>query len=128
MRVPTAAHLLGLILLLAAEIAVEADFLSIGTNDLTQYVLAVDRMNPALAALYQPLHPAVLRIMRTACDAALRADTWIAVCGERAADPQAAPLLIAMGITELSTAPSAIPAVKDAIRKIYWNQSEALLP
>jgi phosphotransferase system enzyme I (PtsI) len=113
--------------LLADELAAETDFLSIGTNDLTQYVLAVDRMNPAVAALYQPLHPAVLRIMKTACDAALRAGKWVGVCGEMAADPQSAPLLIAMGITELSMAPSAIPAVKDAIRQIYRNQSEALL-
>jgi phosphotransferase system enzyme I (PtsI) len=114
--------------LLAAELAAETDFLSIGTNDLTQYVLAVDRLNPAVAALYQPSHPAVLRMMRTACDAALRAGKWVGVCGEMAADPQAAPLLIAMGITELSMAPAAIPAVKDAVRQIYRSQAETFLP
>jgi phosphoenolpyruvate-protein phosphotransferase len=114
--------------LLAAELAVETDFLSIGTNDLTQYVLAVDRLNPAVAAMYQPLHPAVLRMMRTACDAALRAGRRVGVCGEMAADPQAAPLLIAMGVSELSMAPTAIPAVKDAVRRIYRNEAEARLP
>ena len=113
---------------LAAELAAEADFLSLGTNDLTQYVLAVDRLNSSVAALYQPMHPAVLRLMRTACDAAVRAGKWAGVCGEMAADPEATPLLIAMGIAELSMAPAAIPAVKDAVRQVCKSEAEALLP
>ena len=113
---------------LAEELAAETDFLSIGTNDLTQYVLAVDRVNSAVAGLYDPFHPAVLRLMRSAAEAAQRAGKWAGVCGEMAADPQAAPLLIAMGITELSMAPSAIPGVKDAIRRTSKRDAEALLP
>ena len=114
--------------LLAAELAAETDFLSIGTNDLTQYVLAVDRLNPAVAALYQPWHPAVQRLIETTCDAALRASKRVGVCGELAADPRATPLLIALGVSELSMAPGAIPAVKDAVRKAWRHQPEVHLP
>ncbi len=113
---------------LAAELAAETDFLSIGTNDLTQYVLAVDRVNSAVAGIYDPFHPAVLRLMRMTAEAAGRAGIWAGVCGEMAADPQAVPLLIAMGITELSMAAAAIPAVKDAVRRTSKREAQALLP
>ena len=113
--------------LLAAELAAETDFLSIGTNDLTQYVLAADRLNPAVAGVYDPFHPAVLRLMRTVAEAAGRQGVWAGVCGEMAADPLAAPLFIGMGMAELSMVPAAIPAVKDAIRRVRKSDAETLL-
>jgi phosphoenolpyruvate-protein phosphotransferase len=108
---------------LAAELAEQTDFLSIGTNDLTQYVLAADRTDPAVAEWYQPLHPAVLRLVAATVDAASRAGKWAAVCGEVAADPLAAPLFVGMGVRELSMTPASIPAVKQAIRR--WRKADA---
>jgi phosphotransferase system enzyme I (PtsI) len=113
--------------LLAAELAAETDFLSIGTNDLTQYVLAADRLNPAVAGLYDPFHPAVLRLMRAVAEVARRRGAWAGVCGEMGADPLAAPLFIGMGMAELSMVPAAIPAVKDAIRRVRRSDAETLL-
>ena len=113
--------------LLAAELAAETDFLSIGTNDLTQYVLAADRLNPAMAGLYDPYHPAVLRLMRAVAEAAGRQGKWAGVCGEMGADPLAAPLFVGMGMAELSMVPAAIPAVKDAIRRVRRSDAEALV-
>jgi phosphoenolpyruvate-protein phosphotransferase (PTS system enzyme I) len=98
--------------LLAGEFAQEADFFSIGTNDLIQYVLAADRTG----SLYQPFHPAVLRLMHYVALVARQSGKRVAVCGEMAADPLATPLFIAMEMDELSMSPAAIPAVKDAIR------------
>jgi phosphotransferase system enzyme I (PtsI) len=112
--------------LLAAELAAEADFLSIGTNDLTQYVLAADRTNPAVADLYDPFHPAVLRLMRMVSDAARRHGKWAGVCGEMGGDPLAAPLLVGLGMAELSMIPAAIPAVKHVIRRALRSDAEAL--
>jgi phosphoenolpyruvate-protein phosphotransferase len=112
---------------LAAELAEQADFLSIGTNDLTQYVLAADRTDPAVAEWYQPLHPAVLRLVAATVDAANRAGKWAAICGEIAADPLAAPLFVAMGVRELSMTPASIPAVKQAIRRLRKADAEVLL-
>ena len=108
---------------LAAELAEQADFLSIGTNDLTQYVLAADRTDPAVAEWYQPLHPAVLRLVAATVEAANRAGKWAAICGEIAADPLAAPLFVGMGVRELSMTPASIPAVKQAIRR--WRKADA---
>jgi phosphoenolpyruvate-protein kinase (PTS system EI component) len=112
---------------LAAELAEQADFLSIGTNDLTQYVLAADRTDPAVAEWYQPLHPAVLRLVAATVDAANRAGKWAAICGEVAADPLAAPLFVGMGVRELSMTPASIPAVKQAIRGLRKADAEVLL-
>jgi phosphoenolpyruvate-protein phosphotransferase len=112
---------------LAAELAEQADFLSIGTNDLTQYVLAADRTDPAVAEWYQPLHPAVLRLVAATVEAANRAGKWAAICGEIAADPLAAPLFVAMGVRELSMTPASIPAVKRAIRRLRKADAEVLL-
>ncbi len=112
--------------LLASELAAETDFLSIGTNDLTQYVLAADRMNPAVAELYDPFHPAVLRLLRAVSEAARRHGKWAGVCGEMGGDPLAAPLLVGLAMAELSMAPAAIPAVKDAIRRTRKSDAEAL--
>jgi phosphotransferase system enzyme I (PtsI) len=113
--------------LLATELAAQTDFLSIGTNDLTQYVLAADRLNPAMAGLYDPYHPAVLRLMRAVAEAAGRQGKWAGVCGEMGADPLAAPLFVGMGMAELSMVPAAIPAVKDAIRRVRRSDAEALV-
>ncbi|PRY42065.1 phosphocarrier protein FPr [Geodermatophilus tzadiensis] len=93
------------------------DFLSIGTNDLTQYTLAAERGSPALAALADPLDPAVLRLVgETASRAAGRVP--VSVCGEAAADPAAVPVLVGLGVRELSVAPSAVPTVKAAVRRL----------
>jgi len=97
-------------------LAREADFFSVGTNDLIQYLLAVDRLDPRVAPLYEPLHPAVLRTLHRACEAAAAAHRPLAVCGEMAADPLQALLLVGLGVRELSMSPSAIPRVKAALR------------
>lgn len=97
-------------------LAPEADFFSVGTNDLIQYLLAVDRMDPRVAPLYEPLHPAVLRTLRGICDAAATAGRPLSVCGEMAADPLQALVLLGLGVRELSMSPSAIPRVKAALR------------
>jgi phosphoenolpyruvate-protein kinase (PTS system EI component) len=112
--------------LLAEELAAETDFLSIGTNDLTQYVLAADRLNPAVAGLYDPFHPAVLRLLRAVSEAARRHGKWAGVCGEMGGDPLAAPLLVGLGMAELSMVPAAIPTVKEAIRRVRRSEAEAL--
>jgi phosphocarrier protein FPr/phosphocarrier protein len=93
-------------------LAAEADFLSIGTNDLTQYALAMDRGNPAVAAGVDGLHPAVLRLIAETCRGAARHQTPVGVCGGLASDSLAVPLLIGLGVTELSAAPARVTAIK----------------
>lgn len=100
------------------QIAQEADFLSLGTNDLIQYLLAVDRDNKAVAYLYQPLHPAVLNCLAQVAQVAQRLNKPLNVCGEMAANPLYAVVLLGLGITNLSMTPTAIPLIKDAIRAI----------
>jgi len=112
--------------IMAGDFARAVDFLSIGTNDLTQYVLAVDRLNEHVAALYQPFHPAVLRLMRGVSDAGARCGKLVGVCGEMAADPLAAPLFVGMGIGELSMAPQSIPAIKSVIRRLRKSEAARL--
>ncbi len=104
--------------LLADRLATEADFFSIGTNDLTQYGLAVDRANPDVSALYRPLHPAILRMIRIVVEAGEARGRPVAVCGELAADPLGAAVLVGLGITDLSVTPVAIPAVKEHLSSI----------
>jgi phosphocarrier protein FPr/phosphocarrier protein len=104
--------------LLADRLAAEADFLSIGTNDLTQYVLAIDRGHRALSGQLDALHPAVLRLIARTAEAANAANKTAAVCGGLAADPLAAPLLIGLGISELSVPPPVIPRLKAAVRRL----------
>ena len=99
--------------LLADRLASEADFFSIGTNDLAQYGLAVDRANPDVSALYRPLHPAILRMIRMVVDAGRARGRPVAVCGELAADPIGAAVLLGLGVTDLSVTPVAIPGVKE---------------
>lgn len=110
----------------AAALAREADFFSIGTNDLTQYTLACDRGNSRVAALYQPLDPAVLRLIELTCTAAHAYGRHVAVCGELGGDPLATPLLIGLGVDELSCAPPAMPHVRAAIRATDSTAARAL--
>jgi multiphosphoryl transfer protein len=103
---------------MADRIAAEADFLSIGTNDLTQYTLAMDRGHPELAARLDALHPAVLRLIARTVEAAQGHGRRVAVCGGLASDPVAAPILIGLGVHELSVVPSVIPQLKALIASI----------
>jgi phosphotransferase system enzyme I (PtsI) len=104
--------------LAADAIALEADFFAIGTNDLAMYTLAVDRAEAEVAHLYDPLHPAVLRLMQFATEAALRLRMPVSVCGEMAGNPRLVPLLLGLGIRSLSMNASAIPRVKQAVRAL----------
>jgi phosphoenolpyruvate-protein phosphotransferase len=109
--------------LLADQFAQEVDFFSIGTNDLTQYTLAAERGNKRLAHLSDPCHPAVLRQIQHVAAAAHQAGIWVGVCGEMAGDLQAMPLLLGLGVDELSVAPGQIPAAKQAVRN--WSLARA---
>jgi phosphocarrier protein FPr len=104
---------------LAAEaFAPEVDFFSIGTNDLVQYTMAAERGNEAVAGLADGLHPSVLRLIRAVAQAAEAHGKWVGVCGELASDPLAVPVLIGLGVSELSVNPPAIPATKEAVRRL----------
>jgi phosphotransferase system enzyme I (PtsI) len=104
--------------LTADLLAKEADFFSIGTNDLTQYVLAVDRMNEKIAALYDPYHPAVLRLIKEVIEQGHRHDVPVGMCGELAGDPRATELLLKMGLREFSMSAGSIPLVKEVILRV----------
>ena len=104
---------------LAAELAEHADFFSIGTNDLSQYALAIDRGHPELARRLDALHPAVLRLMAAVVSAAATRERPVAVCGALASDAEALPLLIGLGIRELSATPAAIPRLKRIARQLH---------
>ena len=110
----------------AAALAREVDFFSLGTNDLVQYTMAAERGHPRLAALSDPLEPAVLELLRRAADAAQAAGKKVAVCGEAAADPVAVPLLVGLGVSELSVSAPAIPAVKEAVRALHSAEARSL--
>jgi len=104
--------------LAADALARVSDFFAIGTNDLTQYTLAIDRTDERVADLYDPLHPAVLRLTQFACEAAFRARIPVSVCGEVAGDARFTALLMGLGVRELSMSPSRLPAVKRRIREM----------
>lgn len=108
----------------AVAFAKEVDFFSIGTNDLTQYTMAIDRQHPTLAGQADGLDPAVLRLIAMTADAAHNAGKWVGICGELAADPAATKILIGLGIDELSVNNKAIPALKDRIRNSNKAQCE----
>lgn len=112
--------------LVADQLAAEADFLSVGTNDLTQYVLAMDREHPELASRLDALHPAVLRLIGQAADAARDQGRPISVCGGLASDPLAAPVLVGLGVGCLSAAPAAIPALKQRLRGLTLENCRSL--
>jgi len=111
---------------LADQFAREVDFFSIGTNDLTQYTLAADRTNERVVALSDACHPAVLRLIDQVVEAGHRENRWVGVCGELAADADAVPLLLGLGVDELSMAPQRIPAVKVIIRQWSYLRAKQL--
>ncbi|MQA80525.1 MAG: phosphoenolpyruvate--protein phosphotransferase [Streptosporangiales bacterium] len=112
--------------LLAEAFAERVDFLSVGTNDLTQYVLAADRGNAGVAALGDACHPAVLALVRRTALAARDRDRPVAVCGELAGDPTVTSLLVGLGVTELSVVPTAVPLVKQAVRATSYADATRL--
>jgi phosphotransferase system enzyme I (PtsI) len=102
----------------ADALALEADFFAIGTNDLTAHTLAVDRGESDVAAMYDPLHPAVLRLIQFATEAALRMRMPVSLCGEMAGDPRVTPLLLGLGLRAFSMNASAVPRVKHVVRSV----------
>ena len=112
--------------IMAAELAREVDFFSIGTNDLIQYTLAADRTNELVADLYQPADPAVMRLIQAVVDAARRHGTGVNVCGEMSGDPLFTPLLVGLGLRQLSLAPNNLPAVKAVVRRLSVPDAERI--
>jgi phosphocarrier protein FPr len=112
--------------LAAYAFAPEVDFFSIGTNDLTQYTLAVDRLHPRLAFLSDGMHPAVLSLIDLTVKAAHQAGKWVGICGELGSDPQAVPVLVGLGVDELSVSVPAIPGVKQQVRSLNLAEAQAL--
>jgi phosphotransferase system enzyme I (PtsI) len=112
---------------LAAEsLAKKVKFFSLGTNDLIQYALAVDRLNEKIAHLYAPTHPAILRLIKMTVEAARQEGIWAGVCGEMAGDPTMVSLLLGLGVDELSVAPPNVPSVKYLIRRIKMEEAREL--
>ncbi len=111
---------------IASHLAREVDFFSIGTNDLTQYTLAVDRGNEKIAHLYDPLHPAVLASIRNVIEAAHERNKWVGMCGELAGDERASVVLLGMGLDEFSMSAPAIARVKRAIRRVSYADAQSL--
>ncbi|WP_143137358.1 putative PEP-binding protein, partial [Burkholderia ubonensis] len=107
--------------LLADQLAQHADFLSIGTNDLTQYTLAMDRCQADLAAQADGLHPAVLRLVDIAVRGAEKHGKWVGVCGALGGDPLAVPILVGLGVTELSVDPASVPGIKARVRRLDYQ-------
>jgi phosphotransferase system enzyme I (PtsI) len=104
--------------IMARQFARESRFLSIGSNDLTQYTLAVDRGNERVAKLFDHFHPAVLRLIKDTIDAAHEQGIWVGMCGEFGADPLGVVLLLGMGVDEISVVPGLLPETKQVIRSI----------
>ncbi len=112
--------------ILAEQFAKEVDFFSIGTNDLTQYTLAMDRGHPKLAAKIDALNPAVLRLIKLTVDGAHKERKWVGVCGGIASDPQAVPVLLGLGIDELSVSVPSIPAIKAEVRRYEIHECQSM--
>ncbi len=112
--------------LITDALAKRAQFFSIGTNDLIQYTLAVDRMNEKIAHLYEPTHPAIVRLIKRTVDAARVQNVWVSVCGEMAGDTVLVPLLIGLGVDELSAAPPLLAQLKYLIRRLKISDAKAL--
>jgi len=103
--------------MVSAQLAKEVDFFSVGTNDLTQYTLAIDRQNPKLDAFYDPHHPAVLTMIKMAADSIHAEGKWIGICGELGADLELTETFLKMGIDELSVSPSMILPIRKKVRE-----------
>lgn len=112
--------------LIAPLLAKEVDFFSIGTNDLTQYTLAIDRGHPVLSGEADGLHPSILMLIDQTVRAAHAQQKWVGVCGELAADPKAVPVLLGLGVDELSMSASSIPLVKAQIRQLNFADCQQL--
>jgi phosphotransferase system enzyme I (PtsI) len=108
-------------------IAKKCDFFSVGTNDLIQYMLAIDRVNDRIAHLYEPTHPAILRMLKHIVDQAHQASLKVSVCGEMAGDPVFAALLLGLGVDELSMSPTLLPAVKYVVRAMKLSEAKQLV-
>jgi phosphocarrier protein FPr len=111
---------------MAETLAKEVDFFSVGTNDLTQYTLAVDRGHPKLAPTVDGMHPAVLRLIGLAVKGAEAHGKWVGVCGGIGSDPQGIPILIGLGVKELSVSVSMIPSIKAQVRSLTLAQCQQL--
>lgn len=107
-------------------IAPYVSFFSLGTNDLSQYTLAVDRVNERIAYLYEPTHPAIIKLIKNTIDVGHDHGIWTGVCGEMAANPLLVPLLVGLGVDEISVSPNMTPLVKDVIRSLRFTQAEEL--
>jgi phosphotransferase system enzyme I (PtsI) len=112
--------------IVAESLAKRVKFFSIGTNDLIQYSLAVDRMNERIAHLYEPTHPAIVRLIKTTVDAAHNHKVRVSVCGEMGGDPVLAPLLVGLGVDELSAAPPLVPPLKFIVRRLKLTEAKEL--
>ncbi len=111
---------------IADLLAKEVDFFSIGTNDLIQYSLAVDRVNEKVAYLYQPLHPTILRLIDNVIKCAHREGIWVGVCGEMASDPLSVLILLGLGVDEFSVAPTSLLEIKKIIRSAEWKETQEI--
>lgn len=112
--------------IIADLLAKEVDFFSLGTNDLIQYSLAVDRVNEKVAYLYQPLHPTILRLIDNVIKCAHREGIWVGVCGEMASDPLFVLILLGLGVDEFSVAPTNLLEIKKIIRSIEWEETQEI--
>ena len=108
-------------------LAPEVNFFSIGTNDLIQYALAVDRINEKIAYLYEPAHPAVLRLIKNVIDTGHAKHIWVGMCGEMSGDPVMTPILLGLGIDEISTSPLMLPEIKKIIRSMTFEESKKIV-
>lgn len=107
-------------------LAAEVDFFSVGTNDLIQYALAVDRINEKIAYLYEPTHPAVLRLLKMIIETGHSKNIWVGICGEMAGDPYLTPVLLGLGIDEISTSPVMLPEIKRIIRSLHYREAQEI--
>lgn len=112
--------------IVADMIAPYVRFFSLGTNDLIQYTLAIDRGNERVAYLYEPTHPAILRLIKNTIEVGHRYGIWTGLCGGMAGEPLMAPLLLGLGVDELSMSPAALPMVKDAVRNVSFSEARSI--